>query len=52
MNVLGDKRLWYAVAALIVVVIVIALLQRGKTEAPPSPATSAPATTQEAPAKP
>jgi hypothetical protein len=51
MNVFGDKRFWYLVAAVIVVVIAVAMWPRKIAEAPPSPAaTSAPATTTEAPA--
>jgi hypothetical protein len=51
MNVFGDKRFWYLVAAVIVVVIAVTMWPRSKTEVPPSPAaTSAPATTPEAPA--
>jgi hypothetical protein len=49
MNVFGDKRFWYAVAALIVVVIAVAIWSRSKTEGPAT--TSTPATTTEAPAK-
>ena len=47
MDVFGDKRFWYAVAALIVVVVIaVAIWSRSKTEGPLSPAT-----TTEAPAK-
>ncbi len=51
MNVFGDKRFWYLVAAVIVVAIAVAMWPRKITEAPPSPAaTSEPATTPAAPA--
>jgi hypothetical protein len=51
MNVFGDKRFWYLVAAVIIVVIAVAMWPRKIAEAPPSPAaTSAPATPSEAPA--
>ena len=51
MNFFGDKRFWYAIAALIVVVILVALFwPRSQTMAPPSPATtSSPATAPAAP---
>jgi hypothetical protein len=46
MNVLGDKRFWYALAALVVAVIAFAIWPHGKTEAPsPAETTPAPATT-------
>ncbi len=52
MNVFGEQRVWYLIAAVIVVVIaVVAMWPRKIPEAPPSPAaTSAPATTPAAPA--
>jgi len=61
MNVFGDKRFSYLVAALIVVVIAVVIWQRSKTEVsgspaatstPAAPATTTPASpTPEAPAK-
>ena len=49
MNFLEDKRLWYAVAALVVLVILyVALGPHNQTAAPPAPASSnSPATTPE-----
>jgi hypothetical protein len=50
MNVFGDKRFWYLVAAVIVVVLAVAMWPRKVVEAPPSPtATSAPATAPSVP---
>jgi hypothetical protein len=58
MNVLGDKRFWYALGALIVVVIAVAIWPHSKTEVPspaattPAPATpSPPSPTPESPPK-
>ncbi len=52
MNFFGDKRFWYAIVAVIVAVILVAVFwNRSNTMAPPTPAsTSSPATTTEAPA--
>jgi hypothetical protein len=51
MDFFKDKRFWYAIGALIVVVIVVAVVwQRSLTMAPPAPATTnSPATTPTAP---
>ncbi len=51
MNLFGDKRFWYAIVALIFVVILVTVFwNRSPTIAPPTPAsTSSPATTPEAP---
>lgn len=50
MNFLEDKRLWYAIAALVVLVILyVALRPHNQTAAPPAPtSTSSPATTPDA----
>jgi hypothetical protein len=53
MEVIQDRRLWYVVAAAVIVVIALAMWPRSKTEVLPSPAaTSAPATPPAAPATP
>ena len=52
MDFFQDKRFWYAVGAVIIVVIAVAIWTRSGTEVPPpKAATSAPATPPAAPAK-